>query len=493
MQEKPKSLLKNYIFNFLKTFSSLIFPIITFTYSARILGAEGVGQVNFARSVVSYFSMFALMGMNYYGTREAAKRRDNKEELSKFVQEMLMINGVTTGIAYIFLFAAIAFVPKLREYDALLLVSSLAILLQGLGLEWLYQGLEEYKYIAIRSMLFQVGALVALFLFVKNRDDVIPYAIITLMSSYGSYIVNFANARKYLQFRWYGDYEIKKHFKPLLWLFAMAVSIELYTVLDSTMLGFIQGDAVVGRYTAAVKVNKLVITLINVVGVVMIPRLSYFAEKQNQTAVGSLVAKSYNYSFMLSVPAAIGLYMLSEEIILLFSGREFSSAAVTMRILTPIVLVIPFSVATNQYAFIPMGKEKLILKATLIGAVSNFAGNFLLMPRFAENGAAVATVIAETVVAFVSFFNASKFFDMRGIFRYYYQYWIAALPIPLIAVLGRKIHVHYVLRMGIVIILSIGCYFLALFLIKNPYFVEALRSAIRKLKKSKQNPKEENS
>ena len=115
------------------------------------------------------------------------------------------------------------------------------------------------------------------------------------------------------------------------------------------------------------------------------------------------------------------------------------------------------------------------------------------MPRFAENGAAVATVIAETVVAFVSFFNASKFFDMRGIFRYYYQYWIAALPIPLIAVLGRKIHVHYVLRMGIVIILSIGCYFLALFLIKNPYFVEALRSAIRKLKKSKQNPKEENS
>lgn len=473
---REKSLIKNSIFSFLKTFSSVAFPVITFTYSARILGVDGVGQVSFAKSIITYFTMIALLGMNHYETREAAKLREDRDKLSKFVHEMLLINGITTALAYALLFLVMLFVPKLRAYTTLLLISSLAIALQGMGMEWLYQGLEEYRYIAVRSILFQIGALVVMFIFVRDAGDVAPYAVATLAATSGSYVLNFVNARRYIRLRWYGRYEVKKHLRPLLWLFAMPVSIELYTVLDSTMLGFLQGDAAVGRYTAAVKVNKLVNSLITAVGVVLIPRLSFYIGRGKWEKAKKLVDKAYNYVFMLSIPAAIGLFTLSDEIILLFSGSGFASAAFTMRLLTPIVLIIPLSIVTNSQVFIPMGKEKLVLRSTMAGAVTNFICNVLLIPHFAENGAAIATVAAETVVTIVCLAFVRKLFDMRQIFKKYYQYWLAAIPMPLIAMLVKMLPVHYMIRMFVVMALSVGCYFLLLFMLKNDYLLEAFQA-----------------
>lgn len=471
-----KSLFKSSIFNFAKTFSSAAFPVITFTYASRILGEEGIGRVSFVKSIVTYFIMLALLGMNYYGTREAAKLRQDRCKLSKYAHEMLFINGATTALAYVLLFLTMALVPKLHAYKELLLLNSLAIVLQGMGMEWLYQALEEYRYIAVRSILFQVGAVAALFLFVRDSGDVVPYAAVLLAASYGANLMNFINIRRFIDFRWYGHYEIKKHLRPLLWLFAMTVSIELYTVLDSTMLGFLQNDASVGRYTAAVKVNKLVNSLITAISVVLIPRLSYYIGQGEREKVRVLVDKAYNYIFMLSVPAATGLFMLSDEIILLFSGSSFHSAALTMRILTLIVLLIPFSVATNQQTFVPMGKEKLILCSTLAGAITNFACNSILIPRYAENGAAAATVLAETAVAVVCFINVRKYFDMKVVFRSAWQYWVAAVPIPLIAVWIKGWSVHYVIEIFFIIMLSVMCYGMILLCLKNRYLLEVVQT-----------------
>lgn len=472
---KEKSLLKNFIFNFIKTLSGLLFPIITFTYSARILGVEGVGKVNFSKSVVTYFSMIALLGMNYYGTREAAKLRDNKERLSKYVHEMLMINGCMTIIAYFMLIAFMQIVPKFHEYKSLLIINSISILLQGMGMEWLYQALEEYRYIALRSVLFQAIALVLMFIFVKDQEDIKWYAFIYTFATSGVFILNFINAGKYIVYRWYGNYEIKKHLRPLFWLFAMAVSIELYTVLDTTMLGLLQGDAAVGKYTAAIKINKLANTIITSVGVILIPRLSYYVGHGKLKELKMLIDKTYNFVFLLSVPAAIGLFSLSDSMIYLFSGSAFASAGFTMRIMVPIVLFISFSVVTNQQTFVPMGKEKLIVISTLSGAVINFTFNLLLIPRYSENGAAAATVLAEMAVAIVCYLNARRFFDMGRIFRKYYQYWLASIPILVIAKLVAITELNYVMKMFLTIFLSFGSYFFVLYLFKNDYFMEALK------------------
>lgn len=469
-----KSLVKNSIFNTIKTFSSIVFPVVTFAYASRILGDTGIGQVNFTKSFISYFTMIAMLGMKYYGTREGAKLRNDPMRFSRFSLEMLIINGCTTAFAYVVLILAMLTVPKLRGYETLLLVNSLAILLQGMGMEWMYQAVEEYRYIALRSVLFQGIAFALLFLFVRKSEDVVPYAVIQLLSSSGSYVLNFINARKYIRFRRFDHYEIRKHLKPLLWLFAMAVSIELYTVLDSTMLGFLQGDAAVGRYTAAVRVNKMMNTLITAAGAVMIPRFSYYIHHSELEKVKSLVASVYNFVFMLSIPCAIGLFMFSDEIILLFSGEGFAPAGLTMRLLTPIVVVLPFSVVANLQIFVPMEKEKLILQSTLTGAVTNFIFNTILIPRFAENGAAAATVLAESAVSAVCCWNIGKFYDRKAIFSKYGQYWIAAAPISVVVLLAKCIPIHFGIQMCIAIPLSAVCYFVLLWLLRNPYLLDGI-------------------
>ena len=478
-----RSIVKNYIFHMIRTFSGMIFPIITFTYSARILGDIGIGKIQFCRAIITYFIMFATLGMNYYGTREAAKLRDDPPALSKFVREMLLINGVTTTAAYGLLGLAMFLVPKLHAYTVILCIYSLMIFLQVMSMEWLFQAEEDYRYIALRTVAFQVLSLAAMFIFVRDRDDVVPYAVVNLMSNAGFYVVNFFCAGKYVRFSTVTDINVKKHLKPLFWLFAMEISIELYTVLDSTMLGFIKGDAAVGRYTAAIKINKLANSLITALCTVLIPRFAYYVGRGEMEQVQKLMRKAYNYVFMLSVPAAVGLFVTSNEVIRIFSGSGFDTAAVTMRLLTPIVLVIPFSVATNIQAFVAMGKERLIMMSTLTGAVSNFCCNFFLIPRYAENGAAIGTVVAESAVAVVCYINANRFFPMRQVFSQFYQYVLATLPIPLIGYLMHLFPLGDIVRTGLIVTASVGTYFLLLWLQGNTYMKQAFETVLKRKEK----------
>lgn len=450
-------------------------------YISRILGADGLGKINFAKSFVAYFSMIAMLGINQYGTREAAKVRDDKRALSKFAHEILLINFFTTLMAYLLLAIAIFSIKRLQNYVILLWINSFSIAMLGLGMEWLYQAVEVYEYIAKRAVLFQIIALAAMFLFVHDRDDVVVYAIISVFSSSGFYVLNFINARKYIEFKPIGAYQFKKHLAPMLWLFAMSVSIEVYTVLDTIMLGFICNDTAVGLYNAATKVNKMIISLITAFGVVLIPRLSYYIGMRDREKMQDLVRRGYNYTFLLSIPAAIGLFVLSDDIILLFSGSEFVSAGFTMRIMTWIVIVIPFSVMTNQQTLVPMGKEKLILLSTCVGAVVNVICNSIFIPRFAENGAAIGTVVAETAVAVVCLLNASRLLDLKSIFKGYYQYWIAALPIFFIAFLIKRLELNYVIEMIAIMGMSGLCYAGILYAFKNEYLIYAVEVILKKM------------
>lgn len=468
---EKKSLTKNFIYNYIRTFCNIAFPLITFMYTSRILGAEGIGKFNFSKSFITYFAMIAMLGINQYGTREAAKLRDSREKLSKFTHEVLIINSITTIGAFLLLFASIYIVPKLHDYTSLLLVNSITIFMQGLGMDWLYQAEEEYEYITKRAILFQIIALIALLIFVKDSDDLIVYSFINVISTSGSYVLNFYYSKQYVDWKFLGEYELKKHLPGMLWLFAMAVSIELYTVLDTTMLGFISGDRAVGLYTAAVRVNKLTNSLITALGVVLVPRLSYYVGKKETDKMRDLVCKGYNYVFLMSIPSAIGLLCLSKDIISILSGVEYAQATFAMRIMTPIVILIPFSAMTNQQTLVPLGMEKRILISTCVGAVTNFITNSLLIPRFAQNGAAVGTVIAETAVAAVCLINAKRLLDIETIFKLHYQYWIAASPILPITYFVKKIPVHSIIQMGISIVLSCMVYSVILYSFRNEYFM----------------------
>lgn len=275
---KQKSLKLNFVMNAILTMSQFVFPLITFPYVSRILLPIGTGKVSFATSIVSYFTLFAQLGIPTYGIRACAKVRDNREELSKMVQELFIINLMMSALAYVVYFAAIYYVPRFRQDKDLFLIVGLTIFFNAIGMEWLYKALEQYTYITVRSIIFKFIAIVAMFLMVHEQSDYVIYGGISILASSASNIFNFFHIHRYVNIKPVGHYNFKKHLKAIVIFFAMSCATTIYTHLDTVMLGFIRTDADVGYYNAAVKIKTILVSIVTSLGVVLLPRASYYVE-----------------------------------------------------------------------------------------------------------------------------------------------------------------------------------------------------------------------
>lgn len=400
---KTHSIKFNFIMNALLTVSAIIFPMITFPYISRVLLVEGSGKVAFAISVVSYFTMFASLGVPTYGIRACAKVRDDKEKLSATVHELLIINGITTAIIYVLFFLSLAIVPKFAGQKELLLVVSFSIALNTMGAQWLYSALEQYSYITFCSLGFKILGIVLMFALIHAPSDYILYGAISALASYGSGILNLINLRKYISFKKADEYDFRRHLKPIATFFCMSAAISIYTNLDMVMLGFMKTDADVGYYNAAIKVKTILVSVVTSLGTVLLPRLSFYIEKGEKEAFQKTVVKAFH--FVLAGGSALMIFFMifSKESILILSREAFLPAVLPMQLLMITLLLIGLSNITGIQILTPMGREMVVLKSIIAGAVVDFVLNLVLIPRYASSGAAFATVIAEAVVLVVQF------------------------------------------------------------------------------------------
>lgn len=477
---KNKSLKKNAALNMVKTIMGLIFPLITFPYASRILQPSGLGKVNFAHSIISYFSMIAALGINTYAVREAAKLREDKAALTKFVKEILTINMTSTVIAYLLLSFTILFVPYFSEYRVLLVVCSGTILFTTLGMDWLYTALEEFSYITIRSILFQFLSLILLFVFVHTQEDYLKYASISVISSVGSNICNFIHARKYISI----TEKIKKtlchHLKPIFTLFAMSVAVSIYTALDTTMLGFIAGDEQVGFYTAATKINKIVLAVITAASAVLLPRLSYYISQHENEQFFNLSAKALNLIILLSLPCAVGLSLVARPVVLLLSGVSYESAIPVMQIMNPIIVAISLSGLIGIQIFMPLGKEKLTLVSVILGAVINFTLNLILIPKHGALGAGVATICAESSVTLFQLILARKYFEWKRIVPHVIQCIFACIIMTLCILFLEKIQMNMILQLVLTVIIGAFVYGTVLIVFHNKFILSIIKGTLKR-------------
>ena len=451
-----KSLKKNAVLNIIKNVMGLIFPLITFPYVSRILGPVGVGKVNFAHSIISYFSMIAALGINTYGVREAAKLRIDRIALTKFVKEILSINIISTFIAYLMLFFTILFVPKFSEYRVLLVVCSGTILFVTLGVDWLYSALEEFSYITIRSILFQIISIVLMFIFVHKKDD-------------------FVHARKYISYKETVKKEIKKHIKPIFTLFAMSIAVSIYTALDTTMLGFISGDEQVGFYTAATRINKIVVSIITAAVAVLLPRLSYYLSLNDRSNFNALIEKALKVVVLLSLPCTAGLCFVAKPVVYLLSGIEYEPAIIVMQVMNPIIIAISLSGLVGIQIFMPLGKEKTTLITVIVGAVVNFSLNLFLIPKYGALGAGIATVCAECIVTVLQLLYAYSLFEWKTILPHIIQCFIATSFMSIIVYFFLKINMHIIFQLLGAVLLGVISYVFFLIVMRNQLCISLIK------------------
>ena len=398
----------NFVMNAILTMSQFLFPLITFPYISRILLPTGTGKVSFATSVVSYFALFAQLGIPTYGIRACAKVRDDRKALERTVQELFLINLIMSILAYIVLFLAIAFVPRMRQEKALFLIVGLTILFNAIGMEWLYKALEQYTYITVRSIIFKLIAVVAMFVLVHEQKDYVIYGGISILAASASNVFNFFHAHKYVSIKPVGSYNFRQHLKPIVIFFAMSCAATIYTNLDTVMLGFMTSDAEVGYYNAAVKIKSILVSVVTSLGVVLLPRASYYVECKLMDKFCRITHVALNFVILISVPLTVYFILFAKEGIFFLSGAEYEASIVPMQIIMPTLLFIGLTNIMGIQTLIPLGKEKVVLYSEIAGAVADLLLNVALIPSMASAGAAIGTVVAEGVVFAVQFWALRK-------------------------------------------------------------------------------------
>lgn len=480
--KKQKSLKLNFIMNALLTMSSFIFPLITFPYVSRVLGPTGTGKVNFATSLITYFCMFAQLGIPTYGIRVCAQVRDDHEELTRTAQELLIINLVMTALSYIAFIIALFTVPKLASDKMLYVISSATILLTTIGMEWLYKALEQYTYITVRSIIFKFIGLIAMFMLVHTKSDYVMYGGITVFAASASFILNLLNAHKYIGLKPVGHYNFKKHLKPVAIFFAMSCATTIYTNLDSVMLGFMATNADVGYYGAAVKIKNILVSIVTSLGTVLLPRASYYIETQQITEFKNLSKKALNFVFLIACPMMIYFILFAKQGIFFLSGDAFAKAVVPMQIIMPTLLLIGITNILGIQILVPLGYEKAVLISEIVGAVIDLIVNALLIPNYQSSGAAIGTLLAEfavMVVQCIALRNEIKsaFSDIK-----YIKIIIAIVLASLASGWVTLLNLHVFITLVISAILFFGVYGVALIVTKEKLVIEILTQIFNKLR-----------
>ena len=402
------SLKLNFVMNAILTMSSFIFPLISYPYVSRILLPEGTGKVSFATSLIAYFIMFAQLGIPTYGVRACSRVRDDRQALTRTAQELLIINLIMTALSYMALFLALLFVPRLRAERTLYLLVSLSMIFNTIGMEWLYKALEQYTYITVRSIVFKIVALIAMFVLIHSREDYVIYGGITILASSASGICNFVHARRFISLRPVGGYRFRPHLKAVAVFFAMACASTVYTNLDTVMLGFMTSDETVGYYNAAVRIKSILVSIVTSLGAVLLPRASYYVERGEMDRFRQITRKALNFVFLAAVPMMIYFMVFARQGIFLLSGENYAGAVRPMQWIMPTLLFIGLSNVLGIQILVPLNREKVVLWSIIAGAAVDVVLNVALIPQYGASGAAAATSVAELVVLAVQFFVLGK-------------------------------------------------------------------------------------
>lgn len=482
IQKNSPSVKKNTLFNIIKTISSIAFPIITFPYISRVLHAENVGKVNFGNSIVSYFSLIATLGVTTYAVRECSRVKNDKNLLGKTASQIISINLCMTAFSYFILILCLMFIPAIKGYELLILLQSSSIVFTTLGADWLNTAMEDFKYITIRTFIFQFLALIAMFLFVHKPEHYLIYAIISVLSSSGANITNIFYRRRYCKVRFTMNMNLKRHFPPIILLFAMLLSQNLLNNLDTTMLGIMKGNYQVGLYTTAVKIISIVSQVVASIAWVVMPQLSYQFAQKNYNKINKLLHDAVVFTVALGLPSIVGINVLAPEIIEIIGGQEYLSAVPCLHILTISMALGFLNGIYGNMILLPSKREKRFLIACLLSAGVNMVTNFILIPYFGINAAAAMNLLSSVVITIIVTSGIEKDIKFGNIMEIFIAPFIGSLAIIVIGIISKSLISNLWIKTFVAVACSITFYAAILIGMKNEFAMSMVVPIMKRLR-----------
>ena len=467
-----KSIKKNYMYNMFFEVLKIIVPLITTPYLSRVLGAEKIGIYSYTLSITTYFILFGSLGVAMYGQREIAYLQDRKHERTKTFFEIFIMRFITLGISLFIFYLVFVLHGAYSMYYKILI---LEIIANAIDISWFFQGLEEFKKTVIRNSLVKIISVICIFVFVKNQNDLTKYFFIYVLSTLLGNISLWVYLPKYVEKIRFKELKIFKHFKPTIGLFIPQIAIQVYTVLDKTMIGaIIEDKSEVGYYEQAQKIVKLLLTIATSLGTVMVPRMANTFANGEYKKMKEYMMKSFQFVLVLALPLMFGTISIADKFVPVFYGLGYDKVVYLLIVISPVLLAIGLSNVVGMQYLLPTKKQKEFTISVTLGAIVNVILNSILINLWKSIGASIATVIAECTVTGIQFYLVRKEISIIEVLKIAKNYFIASIIMFCISIILGKFINNNMLS----IILQALCggivYLIALIVLKDKIVEEAV-------------------
>lgn len=485
-----KSIAKNYLYNLAYQILVMLLPLITTPYISRALGANNIGIYSYTLSITTFFILFGSLGVALYGQREIAYHQNNKEKYSRLFWEIIILRFATMFIAFIIYY--FNFINGSNEYNIYYKILILEIISNAIDISWFFQGLEEFKKIVLRNTFIKIISLILIFVLVKTSNDLPVYFWIYVASLFFGNISLWFYLPKYLDRVKLRKLRVFRHLKPTIMLFVPQVAVQLYTVLDKTMIGSIVSDkSEVGFYEQAQKIIKMLLTIITSLGVVMMPRVANFFANKDKEKIDENIKKSFRLVFLLSFPLIFFIFTSSDAFVPLFFGAGYEKTALIMKIISPIILFIGLSNVIGTQYLLPTKRQKEYTISVIAGSCINAVFNLILIPEYGAIGASIGTIIAELVVTGTQMYYTKNDFNFIKVIKIAQNYLIAGISMFILNLLISQVVAKGITFLLIQTFIGFLFYISLLVLMKDEFIGFILKKILnRKLKSNKERKNE---
>ena len=474
-----KNIKLNYLYNAAYQVLLLVMPLITAPYLSRVLEPDGVGTASYVESIVAYFTLFATMGITTYGQREISYVQDDAAKRSAVFWNTKVLGFCTSTIVTL---VYVVFALLQKERSTLYLILTLNLVAVFFDITWFFQGMEEFGKTVMRNAIIKLLQIAYIFLFVRSKDDLPLYVLgIGLFTLLGNLSL-WAYLPKYINKISLRELSPFKDIKVVWSLFIPTIAVQIYTVLDKTMIGVITGSSFEnGYYEQAIKMSKMLLAVVTALGTVMVPRVGNLFGKGEAFEVRRLMYRGYRFVWFLGIPLCFGLIMAAGNFVPWFFGPGYDKVVPLLQVLSFLILSIGINNVTGIQYFIPTKRQNLFTLTVLIGAGTNFTLNMLLIPVFQSIGAAVASVAAETVIAVVQLVIVRRELSPGRVLKEGVHYYIAGIVMVFALWPICRYLTPSMLHTAMIAACGAAVYFAVLLVERDEFFLSNVRNALRKL------------
>lgn len=474
---------KNVIYTSFLTTSNYIFPLIVYPYVARVLGVTNIGLCNFVDNLINYFILISMMGINIMGNRQVAAEKADRISLDRTYSKLFSLNAVTTSVALGILIGAIYIIPTLKENKELMWFGAIKLVSNFMLIEWFYKGLEDFKYITMRTIFVKCLYVASIFIFIHRAEDYPIYYLLTVLMVAVNAIINTFHARKFASFK-FKYISFKGIVKPFFMLGTYMIVTSFCTTFNTVFLGFVTDDTQVGYYTTATKLYSILLAFFTGVTSVMLPRMSNLISQGKHEEFRNFLNSTSKLLIAFSIPVILVAVIFAPQIIYLIAGPGYEGAITPMRIIMPLMLIIGFEQILVIQGLMPLKADKAIMINSSIGAAVSITLNIILVKHLQCVGSAICWISSETTILILSQLAMYKLINIRLPWSNLAKTLIANIPLAAILIVIYEFidPSFYWLFLGLATMTAIVySLFIQSFLFKNPLVLNIFQTIKQKV------------